>query len=100
MDIARSTPQGIHNLCTLSDVCVGGLGVCSVSVECLDGLYLLALLLAFTRGGLSRHHQLSCPRHLSHLLALQLKLNVSGLRAPGRPHFTHPPLLALIQVTQ
>ncbi len=36
-----------------------------------------------------------------HLLALQLKPNLSGLRAPEHPIFTpRPPLLVLIQVTQ
>ncbi len=61
----------------------------------------IILKAAFTRGGLSRHHQgrnMGIFRGPLHLLALQFKPNMSGLRAPEHPLFT-PSLVVLIQVT-
>ncbi len=64
---------------------------------------------AFPQGGLSQHHfcdvswVVSTPRSpvpvSLHLLALQLKSSLSGLRAPEHPLFT-PSLLVLIEGAQ
>ncbi len=67
-------------------------------------IYLLVLTAAFTRGGLSRHHQGMAMLHgqlarrgpqTLNLLALHLKPSLSGLWAPERPLFTHRGVLTI-----
>ncbi len=69
--------------------------------DCFYGRYLLVLEAAFTLVELSRHHQgmmmfRGSPVPVSlHLLSLQLKPSLSGLRTPEHPLFTPPPLFGL-----